>query len=144
MPPADADAPPRYARRMNRREVLGSIAGTAVLASTTLGHAQAKKAPAPTPTTPVAPGSNTVVPLAFNPAKLNGLGVEISMAGDAIAYQGEIYDLGGRRVRTFATLNGRAFWDGRDDRGELVRPGIYFVRVQSGAREGFSRVALVR
>lgn len=47
----------------------------------------------------------------------------------------EIYDLSGSRVRTVFSgneLNGRyddKSWDGRDDQGELVPPGLYIVQI---------------
>ena len=48
----------------------------------------------------------------------------------------EIFDASGRRVRTLvdATQPAGAFdvsWDGRDDAGREVSPGVYFYRVQS-------------
>jgi superoxide dismutase, Fe-Mn family len=76
---------------MNRREVLGSIAGT-VLATATLSHADAKKLPAPT-VTPVAPGSNKVVPLAFNPAKLPGLSEKLLTSHHQNNYGGAVKNL---------------------------------------------------
>jgi hypothetical protein len=48
----------------------------------------------------------------------------------------EIYDLSGRRVRELSHLSARpsgqhsASWDGRDERGLLVAPGIYVVAVR--------------
>lgn len=47
----------------------------------------------------------------------------------------EVYDLSGRRVRVVhdgAELNGRyddKTWDGRDEQGDLVPPGLYIVRI---------------
>jgi hypothetical protein len=60
----------------------------------------------------------------------------------------DVFDVQGRRVRRL--LDGpvaagvqRAAWDGRDENGELVSPGIYFGRVQ-GAAEGTVRMIVVR
>jgi hypothetical protein len=79
-----------------------------------------------------------------NPAELTGIGVPLRIDGDATSYQGEIYDLNGRRVRRFACDNGDVFWDGRDDDGRLVRPGIFFVLARAGGRTAVARVALIR
>lgn len=60
-----------------------------------------------------------------------------------------VLDLSGRAVRTLA--NGRTgaglqhlVWDGRDDEGRALAPGVYLVRVQAGERSLTRRVALVR
>jgi hypothetical protein len=80
-----------------------------------------------------------------NPALLTGLGIQLRIAGDAAIYSGRIYDLLGRRVRTIRDVpNGAIVWDGRDDDGRLVKPGIYFVRVEAGGRAAVARVALIQ
>lgn len=61
-----------------------------------------------------------------------------------------IHDLGGRVVRTLAAgellAAGRQeqAWDGRDDAGAGVSPGVYLVRLQAGDRVATRRVALLR
>jgi hypothetical protein len=61
-----------------------------------------------------------------------------------------LHDLGGRRVRElakpYASPPGRhdLVWDGRDDAGRRVRPGVYLVRVRVGAEERHARISLVR
>ena len=47
------------------------------------------------------------------------------------------YDATGRRARTFATGawnpgTHTLTWDGRDDRGNTVAPGVYFLRIEAG------------
>ena len=79
-----------------------------------------------------------------NPATLTGAGVSLRLAGNASEYRGAIYDIGGRIVRRFASANGSVFWDGRDQGGALVKPGLYFVRAEAGGRARTARVALVR
>jgi hypothetical protein len=49
-----------------------------------------------------------------------------------------IYDLAGRRVRALVPERAAggasaARWDGHDERGGDVQPGVYFLRLQSGA-----------
>ena len=70
----------------------------------------------------------------------------LPMGADGAALS--IYDTGGRRVRTFqraftAGLN-QVSWDGTDDRGALVRSGIYFYRLEVGATRLTRRMVLVR
>jgi hypothetical protein len=79
-----------------------------------------------------------------NPALLTGAGLYLRLTGNAPSYTGAIYDATGRRLHRFAASNGSLVWDGRDASGELVRPGIYFVRVESGGFARTLRVALLR
>ncbi|MFN8177215.1 MAG: FG-GAP-like repeat-containing protein [bacterium] len=60
-----------------------------------------------------------------------------------------VYDVAGRLVR--ALLDGsagagetRVLWDGRDSRGRVVAPGVYFVRLFSPAERLVARVVRVR
>ncbi len=60
-----------------------------------------------------------------------------------------IYDVAGRRVRSFRSLAGHAgrnevAWDGLDDAGAQVRNGSYFVEVRIGNARGVRRVVLLR
>jgi hypothetical protein len=80
-----------------------------------------------------------------NPSRLTALGVTLKLGGNGTAYAGAIYDLLGRRVSRFSVLgNGRMVWNGRDERDELVTPGIYFLRAESGGRSAVVRVVLLR
>jgi len=58
-----------------------------------------------------------------------------------------IVDLQGRTVRQLldgAPISGDVVWDGRDDAGRDVSPGVFIVEIQSGERVSRSRVTLVR
>jgi hypothetical protein len=79
-----------------------------------------------------------------NPGRLTALGVGIRLSGNADDYRGEVYDLSGRLLHRFRAANGQVIWNGRDGDGKPVKPGIYFVRAESGGRTGVVRVALVR
>jgi ligand-binding sensor domain-containing protein len=80
-----------------------------------------------------------------NPSLLTNLGVQLRIQGDAESYVGEVYDLSGRKVRRLrGAANGGFVWDGRDDDGGLVSPGIYFVRVEAQGRSAVARVVLLR
>jgi hypothetical protein len=57
----------------------------------------------------------------------------------------ELYDVSGRRVRSLASgtlAAGEHFtaWDGRDQRGNAVQPGVYFVRLVTPSRTFRARV----
>jgi hypothetical protein len=69
----------------------------------------------------------------------------VSAAGEVSV---DVFDLQGRRVRR--VLEGpvtagtqQVAWDGRDEKGQRVSPGIYFGRVQ-GAVQGVVRLTIVR
>ncbi len=80
-----------------------------------------------------------------NPIVLNNTGIQLRLTGNATVYDGTIFDLGGRRVRTFSGAPDRALiWDGLDQDGRRVRPGVYFVHVVAGGREATVRVAVIR
>jgi hypothetical protein len=60
-----------------------------------------------------------------------------------------VHDVAGRVLRTLdsgARLAGRhrASWDGRDDAGNVVAAGIYFVRLEAGEKTWTRRAVLVR
>lgn len=60
-----------------------------------------------------------------------------------------IYNVLGQRVRTLVSQHlsageHRESWDGRDDAGEELPPGMYFVRVTQGTVTESRRLALVR
>ena len=79
-----------------------------------------------------------------NPALLTGAGLFLRLAGNADSYTGAVYDASGRRLHRFASANRGIVWDGRDASGQLVRPGVYLVRVESGGFARTLRVALLR
>ena len=61
----------------------------------------------------------------------------------------KVYDNNGRVVRTLAsgtTVGTRALfpWDGRNEKGQTVAPGIYFYRVKSATAEAWGKVVLSR
>ncbi len=90
---------------------------------------------------PGVPDSLRVYP---NPATLTGLGLQLRLLGASAGYTGGIYDLRGRLLHRFATADrGQIFWDGRDDDGVLVKPGVYFVRAEGGGRQARARFVLL-
>jgi hypothetical protein len=87
------------------------------------------------------PPAELLVTVYPNPVRRSDAGIWLRLDGNASAYIATVYDMSGRRVRRLATIGaGSVAWDGRDESGSVVHPGIYFVRVQSG---GVSRVARV-
>jgi hypothetical protein len=61
-----------------------------------------------------------------------------------------IYDLSGRLVRNFDGVRAQgsfepaAEWDGRDENGREVAPGLYVIRVESSNGAGTAKISLVR
>jgi ligand-binding sensor domain-containing protein len=79
-----------------------------------------------------------------NPATSTNLGIRLRLVGAPAGTSGYVYDIGGRRVRAFRIATESAvFWDGRDDDGRLVKPGVYFVRAAAGGQEAFARVVIL-
>jgi hypothetical protein len=80
-----------------------------------------------------------------NPVSLTGLGFTLRLSGDGTSYRGSVYSLDGRRVRDVTvSANGAVAWDGRDDTGALVPPGVFFLRVEAGGRHATARVVVLR
>jgi len=80
-----------------------------------------------------------------NPIALNKTGLQLRIKGNGTAYEGVIFDLRGRKVKHFnAPANHSVIWDGTDDDGQTVRPGIYFVHANAGGSSATVRVAVLR
>ncbi len=94
------------------------------------------------PTTDVPPLDVRVYP---NPARLTNMGAGLRLSGNVSTYYGAVYDLSGRRVNSFRDVpEGGVVWNGFDQDGRLVRPGIYFVQVRSGPRSTLVRAVMLR
>ena len=92
-------------------------------------------------------GGLTVRPPVFSP---NGDGVNdelrlvftVMMVAGSAAVRADFFDLAGRRVRRLEErreigAGGYSMaWDGRDDSGELVPPGVYAVRLKPAIETG--------
>ena len=109
--------------------------------------------------TPLKGGLLSAVQVVPNPFSPNGDGVNdqvqfsytLLRLTDAVPLETEIYTLAGNRVRTLGVGEGgsalyQTAWDGRDDQGELVDPGLYIYRVVveagSGREERLGAIAL--
>lgn len=68
--------------------------------------------------------------------------VTISLDGAVLAERIEVLDLSGRRVRRWTPSQASVQWDGRDDSGRDVPPGLY--RVRAFGADGVSEGRLVR
>jgi hypothetical protein len=88
------------------------------------------------------PDTLTVYP---SPATITGLGVQLRLQGASSSYTGAIYDVTGRRVHAFRlTSTTQVMWDGRDEDGTPVKPGVFFVRAEGGGRQARARFVLLR
>ncbi len=80
-----------------------------------------------------------------NPLSLTRMGLQLRLRGNTTSYRGEVLDLSGRVVREFAvSANDAVIWDGRDQDGKHVQPGVYFVHARGGGREGIARAVVLR
>ncbi len=89
-------------------------------------------------------------PLPYRNGELN---VSFAISGRIGAHGGEakvgLYDVSGRLVRVLARggfqgAQQAVRWDGRDDEGNLVRSGLYFLRAESGGERNELKVAVLR
>ncbi|MCU0608381.1 MAG: hypothetical protein MUF22_01265 [Chitinispirillaceae bacterium] len=53
----------------------------------------------------------------------------VFLNGSVLSQHGAIFSVSGRRIRTVAASGSSVTWDGRDNRGASVPPGIYVVQV---------------
>lgn len=76
-----------------------------------------------------------------NPVRA-GADVRLAVTG-ASELLGAVVDVRGRLVRSLSG-RGELGWDGRDEAGHPVAPGVYFLRVRSGVAEGQRKVTVLR
>ncbi len=80
-----------------------------------------------------------------NPAFLSAAGTVIRASDVAGPFKGKVYNLNGRVVkRLLGNASTGALWDGTDENGQRVRPGVYFFQIQAGGVTRKSRVLLLR
>ncbi|MBU8923418.1 MAG: hypothetical protein KOO63_16500, partial [Bacteroidales bacterium] len=76
--------------------------------------------------------------------------VGTAAADEKIMLEADIYNINGQRVRHLYALpvyGGRykdMIWDGRNDRGQRVANGIYFLKVRAGGIENVKKVVVLR
>lgn len=104
------------------------------------------------PPRPSAPGGDAAEPVLLGPSAPNPLApfttIPFRVPEPSLVDLG-VYNVVGERVRTLPAGDLPAgdherVWDGRDDRGEELPPGIYFVRITIGTVMESRRVVLVR
>lgn len=83
-------------------------------------------------------------PNPFNPSTT----IEYSLA-NAARVRIEIFDVGGRRIRTLVDAGKpagphRAVWDGRNERGVAVSSGIYFYRFRTDSFVSVKKMVLLK
>ena len=88
-------------------------------------------------------------PVPFHEGTLNISFPTGSLGGNPVTTDVSIYDAAGRLVRhvtrgRFAGATRITQWNGRDEGGELVPSGVYFVRLQNGLTEQTRKIVIVR
>jgi hypothetical protein len=85
------------------------------------------------------------VTVAPNPAA-RGARVRLAFPGTGAGARIAVVDVNGRLARTLTTAGeGVALWDGADEHGVAVRPGLYFVRsLASADPRSVGRVVVLR
>jgi len=78
--------------------------------------------------------ASAVLRLCIAPNPSGGL-VRLWLGGEEGAQNGswDLYDVGGRRLRSWARTERAVVWDGRDDAGRTLPAGVYFTRWTSPA-----------
>jgi hypothetical protein len=69
--------------------------------------------------------------------------IQVSGAGETPVSIG-IYDINGRQVRSLLAISGRAVWDARNDHGEALSSGVYFVRAAIGPLTARTKLVLLK
>ncbi len=71
--------------------------------------------------------------------------VRLQLAGGGAAVSAGVFDIRGRHLLTLTCRRGELRWDGRDENGRDVGPGVYFVRIaRESDSEPLHTVRLVR
>jgi hypothetical protein len=73
-----------------------------------------------------------------------GSPVRIVLSADGRVRDVGIYDLAGHRVQRFRTAAREIVWSGIDASGQVVGPGVYWVRVEDASGAGVSARTIVR
>ncbi len=95
-------------------------------------------------------GPRALLRIAPNPVPgFGGGGVRLAIENGGGETSLRIYDIRGRLVRAFSAGGSAGAprivdWDGLDDRGSTVAPGVYLVRWASGVEAGNGRLTVVR
>jgi hypothetical protein len=93
-------------------------------------------------------GRLVVWPLPFQGGELN-ISFPTSHGGTPIHTEVVLYDVAGRRIKTlaegvFQSAARQIKWDGRDDNGNLLASGIYFLRASSKVSQQTLKLVIVR
>lgn len=134
-----SDLPPVSPNQHTSGDTAGTITKTFVASCTRLAVATLAELAVPDTTTAGVPSGGDVDPVTALTTTPNPFATTTTVAFSLTArskVDAAVFDVEGQRVKTLASgplaAGGhRIAWDGKDSRGSLVSPGIYFVRVRA-------------
>jgi flagellar hook assembly protein FlgD len=93
-------------------------------------------------------GETRLNPLAPNPLR-EGAEVSFSLETPSGNVSLGVYDVSGRKIRSLCegyqpAGEHRIFWNARDDRGQRVPGGVFFLRLNAGGKELTQRAVVLR
>ena len=125
----DANDLPQVIEAGDATDEVGTNRLQVVADASSLGGVLSSVTVEPATFTPQGDGVNDRARIEYSLLRVSGIDVEVG-----------IYTLGGtpvwRNVQEQSAGAQRVWWDGRDEQGQLVLPGIYLVRVQARSSEG--------
>jgi len=81
-------------------------------------------------------------PVPFIPSKHTYITIQIKYSGASFA-RCTVYDINGDKVKELAGSND-IIWNGRNDMGNLVSPGMYIVKIELEAENGEYKKKIIR
>ena len=98
---------------------------------------------------PAVPKGLLVYPIPYRSGDLTIEFATGNVGGVPVETEVAIYDVLGRKIKTvargqFTSAARQVTWDGRDDTGNMVASGIYFVRANTGLSQHVRKLVIVR
>lgn len=89
----------------------------------------------------------SVYPNPYRPAQGANLGIRYYAQKNGVTELG-VYNIKGQQIRSLVTNNSRGaqqlYWDGKDNKGRIVSPGIYFFRLVNGTQQQTKKILVTK